>query len=254
LNRTDDDFKSFVNFLNLKNNEILITSEKLHIVLAGISEMTEDIVQQRTLLNNLIENKFNGVVNKGTSNDEIFEKAKKYAETELEKLVEQLRLQNEELSKKQEKISLDFEEHKSKVSGDINQLKNDKSGVSSKLSVKEAENKKLKDKLIEKEIKEEFWKWQKSAYWLLLLGAFLIVCIYLMFSNENWKYNYPYKFIKWIDSCKSSTQVAILITLALSLLTGLGKIVSYSWKRLIDWEEKKKKRAEIKNDVKKNYE
>lgn len=254
LNRTEDDFKSFVNFLNLKNNEILITSEKLHVVLAGISEMTEDIVQQRTFLNNLIENKFNGVVNKGISNDEIFENAKKYAESELEKLVEQLKKQNEELSKKQEKISSDFEKHKTQVSEDINQLKDDKSGINSKLSEKETENKKLKDKLIDKEIKEEFWKWQKSAYWLLLLGAFLIVCIYLMFSNESWEYNYPYKFIKWIDSCKSSTQVAILIALAISLLTGLGKIVSFAWKRLIDREEKKKKKNEIKNDIKKTYE
>lgn len=254
LDRTEDDFKSFVNFLNLKNNEILITSEKLHIVLAGISEMTEDILQQRTLLNNLIEDKFHGVINKGISNDDIFENAKKYAESELEMLVEQLRKKNEELSKEQGKISSDFEEHKAKVSEDINQLKNDKSGIHSKLLEKEAENKKMKEKLIEKEIKEEFWNWQKSAYWLLLLGAFLIVCILLMFSNENWKYNYPYKFIIWIDSCKSSTQVAILITIALSLLTGLGKILSYSWKRLIDSEEKKKKKAKIKESVKKNFE
>ena len=75
-----------------------------------------------------------------------------------------------------------------------------------------------------------------------------------MFSNESWEYNYPYKFIKWIDSCKSSTQVAILIALAISLLTGLGKIVSFAWKRLLDGDEKKKKKAEIKEEVKKNYE
>ena len=37
LNRTEDDFKSFVSFLNLKNNEVLINSERLHVVLAGIS-------------------------------------------------------------------------------------------------------------------------------------------------------------------------------------------------------------------------
>jgi mannose/fructose/N-acetylgalactosamine-specific phosphotransferase system component IIC len=75
-----------------------------------------------------------------------------------------------------------------------------------------------------------------------------------MFSNENWEYNYPYKLIKWIDSCKSSTQVAILIALAVSLLTGFGKIVSFTWKRLIDKDEKNKKNKEIKNEVTKTYE
>jgi hypothetical protein len=225
----------------------------LHIVLAGISEMTEDIAQQRTLLNNLIENKFNGVVSKGTSNDEIFDNAKTYAKSELEKLVEQLQHQNEELSKKQDKFSSEFEEHKTKLSNEIGQIIDEKSNIGKKLSDKEAENKKLKDKLIEKEIKEEFLKWQKTAYWLLSLGVLILIFIYLMFFNIDWEYNYPYKFIIWIDSCKSSTQVTILIALAASLFTSLGKIISFSWKRLFDKEEKLKKLKELKSEIIANY-
>lgn len=253
LDRTDDDFKSFVNFLNLKNNEVLITSERLHIVLAGISEMTEDIIQQRTLLNNLIENKFNGVVHKGISNNEIFENAKNYAKHELEERVELLSVQNEKLIKEQEKISSDFEEHKAKVLEDINQLKDDKNGINSRLSEKEAENKVLKEKLIAKEVNEDFRKWQKQAYWLLLIGALLCFCIYLMFSNEDWEYNYPYKFIKYIDSFNSSARGAILLGLVLALLSGLWKIVAFSWKRLIDKDEKEKKRCNIKDEKMKKY-
>lgn len=252
LDRTDDDFKSFVNFLNLKNNEVLITSEKLHIVLAGISEMTEDIIQQKNLLNNLIENKFIGVVNKEASNDEIFENAKKYAKSELEKIVGQLKQQNEELNDKQNKLSIDFEINKAEFSAEINQLKNDKDGISSKLSEKEGENKRLKNKLIAKEVNEEFLKWQKPVYLLLVLGVFLIVCIVLMFSYENWEYNYPYKLIKWIDSLKSYAQCTISLTLILSLLGGFWKIIVISWRRLIDKEYKRKKKEEIKNDIEKN--
>ncbi|MGE4309199.1 coiled-coil domain-containing protein [Bacteroides sp.] len=248
LDRTDDDFKSFVNFLNLKNNEVLITSERLHIVLAGISEMTEDIIQQRTLLNNLIENKFNGVVHKGISNNEIFENAKNYAKHELEERVELLSVQNEKLIKEQEKISSDLEEHKAKVLEDINQLRDDKSRINNRLSEKEAENKALKEELIAKEVNEEFRKWQKQAYWFLLIGALICFCIYLMFSNEDWEYNYSYKFIKYIDSFNSSARGAILLGLVLALLSGLWKIVSFSWKRLIDKDEKEKKRCNIKDE------
>ena len=94
LNRTEDDFKSFVSFLNLKNSEVLINSEKLHIVLAGIAEMTTSIEQQRFILNNLVENKFNSVVSRSMSNEQIFENAKKYAKSKLENEVEKLKIQN----------------------------------------------------------------------------------------------------------------------------------------------------------------
>jgi hypothetical protein len=253
LNRTDDDFKSFVNFLNLKNNEVLISSEKLHIVLAGISEMTDNIVQQRTLLHNLVENKFYGVVYKGVSSDEIFENAKKYAKSELEKQIEDLEDKNKELSIIQEQFSSELVKQKESISLEMQQLKEDKGGIDKKLSDKENENKKLKDKLVEKEFNEEYRKWKRPAYWLLLLGIIIIICIYLVFSNQTWRYNYPYKLIKWIDSCKSSTQVAISIALTISVMTGLWKILSFSWKRLINTEEKGSKKKEIENELKENY-
>ena len=55
LNRTNDDYKSFVNFLNLRSNEQAISGEKLQIILAGISEITADVETQRGLMNILVE-------------------------------------------------------------------------------------------------------------------------------------------------------------------------------------------------------
>jgi hypothetical protein len=49
INRSNDDFKSFVSFLNLPSGESQIDSEKIHIILAGISEMTENFDQANAI-------------------------------------------------------------------------------------------------------------------------------------------------------------------------------------------------------------
>ena len=71
LNRTNDDYKSFVNFLNLRSNEQAISGEKLQIILAGISEITADVETQRGLMNILVENRFKDII-KGVNDDETF--------------------------------------------------------------------------------------------------------------------------------------------------------------------------------------
>lgn len=252
LNRTDDDFKSFVNFLNLKNNEVLITSEKLHIILSGISEMTEDIIQQKTLLNNLIENNFNGVLSKDTDNNAIYENSKIYAKSELEKTVDQLKKQNDEILKTQNKFTEDLEEQKAKFSEEIKQLKDSKDGLDNKLLEKEDENKILRDKLIKNEVNKEFKKWQKLAYWLIPLLVLLILFILLIFFFNNWEYNYPYKLSKWIDTRNSFTQESIIGALILSIIGSFATIITIIYIRLISKKQKNKKRDEIKTEIEEN--
>lgn len=69
LKSHNDDYKSFVNFLNLRSNEQAISGEKLQIILAGISEITADVETQRGLMNILVENRFKDIIN-GDKDDE----------------------------------------------------------------------------------------------------------------------------------------------------------------------------------------
>ena len=253
LNRTEDDFKSFVNFLNLKNTEVLINSERLHVVLAGISEMTTSIEQQRTILNNLVENKFNGVVSRGLSNDQIFENAKTYAKSKLETDVENLKKQNENLVGKHEKLSADMAEHQTAVSGELQQLKDENQGIGNKLTEKEQENKQLKAKLLEKEIEEEFTKWQNPAKWLIGLGLLIILFTILQFCCKTWSLNYPYKLVMWIDTITNSVQKNTLTALIYAPLAGLWLIFTFAWNRLISKEKKAEKRKEIRSQLLDKY-
>jgi len=234
LDRTEDDFKSFVNFLNLKNNEVLITSEKLHIILAGISEMTVDIVQQRTLLNNLIENKFNGVVSKGISNDEIFENAKKYAESELEKKVKELEKANKEINKKQAETNSAFQEHKENVASELERIKNEKSGFEDKLVNTERENKELKNRIFVREVEDEIKIWQKPAkYYWIPLSIILTFIFVLSFVFQDMDWNIVKLLIDSIDSEPSVTrQWLYRICLNLFVTVGIIGLINASIKRL----------------------
>jgi len=253
LNRTDDDFKSFVSFLNLKNNEILINSERLHVVLCGIGEMTSNLEQQRNILNNLVENKFYGVISRGLSNNQIFENAKTYAKTKLESEVETLKNQNVALCAKQEKLSTDIEAHKETVSSEIQQLKNAKSGIGKKLTETENENLRLKAKLIEKEQKEELRKWQRPAYWLMGLGVLIILFTLLQFYCKTSPYNYSYQLIMWIDTIANTVQKNTLTALMFSPLIGLWLIFVFAWNRFTMSDKRLEKQISIKNELTEKY-
>ena len=96
MERTSDDFKSFVCFLNIKSNFDVMSEEQIHYVLQGISEVTTDIEQQSCFLRTIIENDFkNGA--EDISNVQIKQIAKKSAERLLQSQLEEEKKKNESL-------------------------------------------------------------------------------------------------------------------------------------------------------------
>lgn len=83
ITRTDDDYRSFVSFLRLNQHDSIIDENNLQVILSGISEITEDFKRQETLLEKLVERRFEGILNK--KNILITrEKAKTFAKENLE--------------------------------------------------------------------------------------------------------------------------------------------------------------------------
>ncbi len=221
--------------------------------MSGISEMTSNIEQQRTILNNLVENKFNGVISRGLTNDQIFEYARTYAKSKLESEVEALKMQNAELNTKQDKLTTDIHSHKEAVSSEIQQLRDEKIGIGSKLSEKEQENIRLKASLIEKEEKEELKKWQRPAKWLMALGLLIIGFTLLQFCCKTWTYNYPYQMIIWIDTITNTVQKNTLTLLMYAPLIGLWLISVFVWNRLVPSKDKKEQKKIIGNELIEKY-
>lgn len=110
FSRTDDDFKSFVSFLRLKQHDDLIDENNLQIILSGISEITEDFKRQDTVMERMVERKFSGIVDyKNPSNTR--EEAKKFAKEIIEEELDKTMVSHQtELKNINEKHELEKEQ------------------------------------------------------------------------------------------------------------------------------------------------
>lgn len=95
--RTADDFKSFISFLTVRNNEAPMSNEELNIAISSIAEIAESIDIQQTACENLLKISFdrNGQV---LTESTIRELAKVEAERELEKRLNIANEDNKNLS------------------------------------------------------------------------------------------------------------------------------------------------------------
>lgn len=237
-NRTSDDFKSFVSFLNLPHAEKQIDSEKLHIILAGISEMTENFEQQRFLVHAMVQKKFEGILEKGIDDEEILKRTKKFVKSELEKKVE-------DISGQRDKLESDFEAHSNQAAEQIGSLVATIGSQKKLVKAKEDENISLKKKLKEKHVQEQISKWQSLGYWLLPLGILIFLFFLLqLFFTEN-QYNLVQKLVTWIDNNPSETKRTWLGYLNCALLAGLGTIIYVVSTRLFSKSKREEKMKSI---------
>lgn len=87
VSRTDDDYKSFVSFLNLPHNTSSITAENFQLIMAGISEITEDFNKQNIIVDSMINNDFQKILAKESPREAAKEFAKEKIEAEYEELL-----------------------------------------------------------------------------------------------------------------------------------------------------------------------
>ncbi len=90
FSRTENDYSSFISFLKLKTNQPIISEDNLQTILAGISEITEDFERQETILDKMVELKFEGILNGENKTEEVFKKTIEFVSKEFESEIEKL--------------------------------------------------------------------------------------------------------------------------------------------------------------------
>jgi hypothetical protein len=84
VSRTSDDFASFVSFLRLPYHDALLEENEIQSIVAGISEITEDFRTQETIMQRMIESKFENVINGQKDTTTITDRAKQFSKDILE--------------------------------------------------------------------------------------------------------------------------------------------------------------------------
>lgn len=239
INRTNDDYKSFISFLNLPSGETQIDNSKIHLILKGISEMTSNAEQQRFLAQTLVQRNFEGVLDKKTNDNELIEKTKQFAETELQKQIEKL-------EKSQENLKSEFDTHKTETKNQIGQLEQKATKEAKERRRKEEENKNLKNKLRETHINQELKKWKKPAKWSLLLITLIITFFYFQLFHSESEFNYVEKLINYIDNNPSETKRNWMMGVNFALLASIIGLITFCWNRLFS-KDKRDKKIEVIN-------
>lgn len=101
--RSDDDYKSFVSFINIKPQSQQITAEKANIILSGISSITEDIEKQRGIIKAAYGGDFQQIIQHSHSDSELYESAQRYSMNYLEV---ELKGANSQLNEAQQVIDI----------------------------------------------------------------------------------------------------------------------------------------------------
>ncbi|MEA1787674.1 hypothetical protein U1E44_16350 [Arenibacter sp. GZD96] len=234
--RTTDDFKSFVSFLNLPIPEKQISSENIHNVLAGISEVTSNFEQQSYITEQLINQGFEKIMLKTKDSDELFELTVNASESILEKKLKELETKQEELANSSDQRIKKLEEHNDSKESIISQK-------DTKIEQLEKENYALHEK-------DELRKFQKPAifYWIplaIILSFIVILCF--AFKTQEW--NYISQFIDNIDAETSSTRQWIFrIGISTLISVGIIGLIKASYGRL-----NKNKLNDYKDKIKARY-
>ena len=208
VERTSDDYKSFISFLTMNVHTEVWPIEMLTSVISGIAEATNDIEQQQNLVRNFIErNTFDEVEKK--SDKELEQEAERFAKTELEKRIETLEVN-------QAKSDKYLEETKQALAGTQKKLQAVKKASDEKIAKLRSE--KEEEKRQRKEVDDEnvnlkkqivhqkfiWWRIKKIFIWsIILIVSVGLGLMILLWQNQPW--NFMAKLVAFVDGLGESS-------------------------------------------------
>jgi hypothetical protein len=239
LNRTSDDFKSFVSFLNINNGEKGISNENLQLILNGISEITSDFTQQSSIISEMISNKFQGILEKSLNDQQIIENSKNFAKTKLENDLE-------DLQKKNEKLETKFEKYQANTSGAIDELKKQKDNEKLEKDKEIEKNSTILQELISTKAKLDFNRYKSKAYYSIPIAIMSVCYFVLLFAYQKSSWNMIAVYTNYANSLsEGSMQKEVckwIWLLPSSILIGCSIMI---YDRLINKEKKQEKIKEF---------
>lgn len=166
FSRTNDDYASFISFLKLKTNQPIIRESDLNSILSGISELTEDFKKQETILDKMVELKFEGILNGYNKPENVYQKSIDFVKREFESEIEALTKDNNEASNSlfQQKISFKKE------------ILKEKKITFSDMSIQK--------EVIDNLIKKDYWYFKLKCFGIITLYYVILILFTVRYSWE----------------------------------------------------------------------
>lgn len=198
--RSKNDYDSFVSFINIRPVSQQISPEKAHIILAGISSITEDIKAQEYLVKSVFDEEFQSIIMQSKTDDELYQKV----QTISQKYVDDQLKQNEaEITALRENIQL-VEHAVQNLQDEVGTSKYKLDEKQQEIERKVAEVERKKEQIAEFAEKKIRFKLVLKTYVLpavlVILTVAFFVFIVLQFVYADKKWNYAIIFFNWIKT------------------------------------------------------
>lgn len=231
VERTSNDYQSFISFLTLTTRREVLPIEKLSLIIIGISQTTSDIETQQSLVRNFIERKTFDEV-ESMSDEELEQTAEEFAKTALDSRIDCL----ERINKNNKQKLADTSKALHKKERELNKTKRTSdeklAGVKGKLDASNEdrnrlieENKDLRAQL--QKHKLNTWRGWKIAYGIMIILFAIMLCL-MVFLWRDADWNFMYKFVQCVDADKESVAHSLaqaIIVIPLSIIAYGGWMV-----------------------------
>lgn len=244
--RSESDYDSFVSFINIRPSSKQISPENAHIILSGISSITEDIKVQKHLVAAVYDEDFQNVIKSSSSDADLYGKVQLICQNYLDKELKQKIEENREIQKERD-------EQKTVViqlTGDIHdrdeKLKEKQALITQK--TKELEEKRDNiSRFAEKQTKPRYFRKVYIAPSLLTLSVLLFalfVAMQVFWVDKDW--NIVIDFFDWLKTTPLGKDDDGIMILVDSILAGsIGWAFSRWWINPFDKEVKQQIKDEL---------
>ena len=256
--RSDNDYESFVSFINIRTNLSQISPENANIIISGISSITEDIKAQEALVSAVFNDEFQNIIQNSNTDIELYHKVQEfsqcYLENELSEKNTQLQIANDSLAKRAdtiEKLEAEVIE-KEKSSGE--QEKSYQERIQALTNEKEIQKEKI-CQFAEQKIKLLYiWRWYilPTLISVYTLSIIMFVALQFLFNNASW--NFAVKILAFISDTTFGQNVeGYVLVIDAALLSTIFPIYKFFWKNPFDKIKKASdKEARIEKYIKEN--
>lgn len=221
--RSDNDYDSFVSFINIRPSSKRVSPENAHIILSGISSITEDISVQEHLVEAVFSDDFQNVIKNSTSDMDLYEKVQRISQNYLD---EDLRKKEATIVALQADVSrygIEGKELQDKIEEKDTALTESRRTIQRQ----DEEIKQKQDRILSHAERKTQPKYIAKTYVIpVLLALFaltFVLFILLQFICKGEKWNFAVAFFDWARETYFGTYVGdciYAIDLALAAIVG----------------------------------
>ncbi len=205
--RSENDYDSFVSFINIRPSSKRVSPENAHIILSGISSITEDIKTQEHLVAAVFGDDFQNVIKTSTSDADLYEKVQRISQNYLDKELREKENRIESLQADISQYGATGKAMQEKIEAQDNALKESKCTIQQQ----NEEIKQRKEKILSYAERKILPQYIIRTYVIPVLLTLIIISfatfVFLQFTFKDKKWNLAVSFFDWAKTTYFGTYV-----------------------------------------------